>query len=156
MTRQQQQTCRTVTSAIGGRVRAPSAVDAVTDRLTTAIALGDFTAGERLPVERELAALLEVGRTTLRQALARLRARGLIETRRGRNGGAFVRTDWTDASAQAVRRVLSPADIAEADALRDLRCLIEGAIAHAAAIRRGAADIAAIEQALQRFAQATT
>jgi DNA-binding FadR family transcriptional regulator len=138
---------------IRGPVQVPSAVDTVADRLTTAIALGDFTAGERLPVERDLAALLGVGRTTVRQALTRLRSHGLIETRRGRNGGAYVRTHWTGSSAEAVRRALQP-DAGNRDALGDLRCLVEATIAHTAATRRSTAHIPAIEEALNRFEHA--
>lgn len=47
-------------------------------------------AGDKLPPEVEVAAALGVSRMTLRQALAALEARGLLERRRGRSGGNFV------------------------------------------------------------------
>jgi transcriptional regulator, GntR family len=43
-----------------------------------------------MPSESELALQLGVATVTLREALVVLRQRGLIETRRGRNGGSFV------------------------------------------------------------------
>jgi len=46
--------------------------------------------GERLPPEAELAGQFGIAVATLRKALAQLRARGVVETRRGRNGGTFV------------------------------------------------------------------
>ena len=49
----------------------------IAERLVTAIALGEFEPGQRLPAERELAATLEVSRTTVREALQRLHAGGL-------------------------------------------------------------------------------
>src|SRR6478609_6006195 len=62
----------------------PTRVDEITDRLITAIAIGEYLPGARLPVERDLAASLGAGRMTVRAALARLVERGLLETRRGR------------------------------------------------------------------------
>jgi DNA-binding FadR family transcriptional regulator len=136
-----------------GPVRVGRSVDAVTDRLVTAIAVGDFSPGERLPPERELAGLLGVGRQTLRAALARLRAAGYVETRRGRSGGAFVLDGWGALSDDAVRRTLMPSwdDLVE---LSDLRCLVESLIARTAAERRDRADIAVLEAALAEYEHA--
>nr|WP_243752900.1 GntR family transcriptional regulator [Leucobacter ruminantium] len=65
-------------------------VELVESRLVQAISSGAFTEGERLPSESELSALLGVSVVTVREALGGLRHRGLIATRRGRNGGSFV------------------------------------------------------------------
>ncbi len=46
--------------------------------------------GEKLPSEVEIAQALEISRMTLRQALATIESKGLIERRRGRFGGNFV------------------------------------------------------------------
>lgn len=65
-----------------------SAVDVTIDRLLQYLqdqGLGD---GDRLPNERDLCVLLEVGRSTLREALQRLAARNVLEVRRG--VGVFV------------------------------------------------------------------
>jgi GntR family transcriptional regulator len=48
--------------------------------------------GDRLPSEVEFADALGVSRMTLRQALAAIAAKGLIDRRRGRFGGNFVCT----------------------------------------------------------------
>ncbi|MEZ5091439.1 FadR/GntR family transcriptional regulator [Nocardioides sp.] len=63
----------------------------VVDRVTEAIHLGLLGDGEQLPVEVELARLFRVAPMTAREALAELRDQGLVETRRGRTGGSFVR-----------------------------------------------------------------
>src|ERR1700685_1470699 len=60
-------------------------------RVGQAIRLGLLTDGEQLPSEAEFAAQLGVSAMTLREALAMLRQQGLVETRRGRAGGTFVR-----------------------------------------------------------------
>lgn len=51
---------------------------------------GRLEVGQRLPAERELAAALDVSRMTLRQALASLERRGLVERRAGRYGGTRI------------------------------------------------------------------
>ncbi|WP_058592605.1 FadR/GntR family transcriptional regulator [Leucobacter chromiiresistens] len=66
-------------------------IELVESRIVQAISVGAFTEGERLPSETELSALLGVAVVTVREALGGLRHRGLIETKRGRNGGSFVR-----------------------------------------------------------------
>ncbi|WP_088318307.1 GntR family transcriptional regulator [Kineosporia sp. R_H_3] len=58
--------------------------------LVAAIGRRELGAGDRLPPEAELAARIGVSRMTLRQALGRLEARGVITRRPGRQGGTFV------------------------------------------------------------------
>lgn len=65
--------------------------DEIVQRITEAIHLGLLDDGERLPVEVDLAAQFGVAPMTVREALATLREQELIETRRGRSGGSFVR-----------------------------------------------------------------
>lgn len=69
---------------VGGRA------ELVTQRLTDAIVLGVLRDGERLPSESVLARQLGVATVTAREALETLRGKGLVETRRGRDGGSFV------------------------------------------------------------------
>lgn len=64
----------------------------VETRLMQAISTGAFIEGERLPSEFELSQLFGVAVVTVREALGTLRHRGLIDTKRGRGGGSFVRT----------------------------------------------------------------
>jgi GntR family transcriptional repressor for pyruvate dehydrogenase complex len=71
-------------------VREGNAFEACVEHLATAIRLGVFAEGERLPPERELAERLKVGRATLRDAIGALRQAGLVRTLRGRSGGTVV------------------------------------------------------------------
>ena len=52
------------------------------------ISAGEYAPGTRLPSERQLAADLGAGRTTVRLVLAKLAAEGLIRSEHGR--GYFV------------------------------------------------------------------
>jgi DNA-binding GntR family transcriptional regulator len=67
----------------------------VASRVETFIRSGEWAAGARLPPERELCRLLDVSRATLRQALAELEQRGLIDRHQGR--GTFVTNPRIDA-----------------------------------------------------------
>jgi len=136
-----------------GAVAPVSAARAVADRLIAAIAVGDYSPGERLPAERELATMLKVSRVTVRAALADLREAGYIEARRGRSGGSFVRTDWGTRTAGAVQALLGEG-WERMEELFDLRRLIESLIARTAAERHTEQDDAAIEAALLRYEQA--
>jgi len=71
-------------------VRAGNAFEETVERLLQAIKLGGVGYGEKLPPERELAALLGISRVTLREAIRALADSGYLEVRRGRYGGAFV------------------------------------------------------------------
>jgi DNA-binding FadR family transcriptional regulator len=136
-------------------VRVPTAAAEVADRLITAIAIGEYLPGERLPAERELAQILGVSRSTVREAVGRLLAVGIVDIRRGRQGGAYVRASWTGASAEAVRRTLLPR-WDEMEQLFDLRCLVEGMVARVAAERRQDENVARMRAALDGFAGAQT
>jgi DNA-binding FadR family transcriptional regulator len=104
----------------------------IAERLVTAIALGEFEPGQRLPAERELAATLEVSRTTVREALQRLHAGGYVVTRRGRDGGTFIQDVAVTGADEAVKRTLDPR-WEELTELLDYRRLIESLIARTAA-----------------------
>ncbi|PYY50275.1 GntR family transcriptional regulator [Curtobacterium sp. MCPF17_050] len=130
-------------------------VDEVEDRLVTALAVGEYLPAARLPPERELAALLGVARVTVRSALARLVDRGLLETRRGRGGGTFVRTQWPASSSESVGRTLL-ARWAGIQDTADAIALLHGALAAAAAERITPAEAAALRDRLDAFRQASS
>ena len=77
----------------------------VFDRLRNAVALDVFKDGEQLPPETELAAQLGISPVTLRDALGLMREAGLVETRRGRTGGSFVRREGYDPVAHGRSRL---------------------------------------------------
>jgi GntR family transcriptional regulator, transcriptional repressor for pyruvate dehydrogenase complex len=132
---------------------ARTAAEVLADRIVTAIALGEFVQGQRLPAERELAEILGVGRGTVRDALARVASLDLIDVRRGRTGGAYVRHAWGSDTATAVREILGK-EWAALERTLDLRHLIEAMIARAAAERRSATDVREIRSALRAYERA--
>lgn len=146
-----------VAEAVVERLAAPvsrPAAALLADRIVAAIALGDFQPGQRLPSERDLTELLGIGRTTVREALALVTAAGLLEVRRGRHGGAFVKGPWASESAQAVRDLLEP-EWARFEETFDMRRLVEALVARTAAERRTPSDSREIARALRQYETAT-
>ena len=131
-----------------------TAGERIAERIVTAIALGEFVPEQRLPTERELATMLEVSRTTVREALQRLQASGYVTTRRGRGGGTFVRADSGPDFDDMIARTLMPA-WAELTELLDFRHLVEQLIARTAAERRDGRDAARIRQAVLDYSAAS-
>ena len=135
---------------LGERIVPRNVADQIVDRLVTAVALGVYVPGQRLPSERELSEMLQISRTGIREALHRLAEAGYVEVRRGRSGGSFVLSGWGPNSAEMIGRHLLP-NWDRFEALFDARRLIEPLIARTAAERRTPADVAAIRAALDLY-----
>ncbi|HET6612114.1 MAG TPA: GntR family transcriptional regulator [Kofleriaceae bacterium] len=73
----------------------PSATDQVFETLLADIVRGVYPPGARLPAERDLAHKLGASRPTLREALRRLAAWNLCESRRGSGVVIRERTAWS-------------------------------------------------------------
>lgn len=72
-------------------VRAGNGFEEALEQILQVVRLGLVAGGERLPAERDLADRLRISRVTLREVLKVLQDEGLVESRRGRYGGTFVR-----------------------------------------------------------------
>ncbi|GAA3651912.1 FadR/GntR family transcriptional regulator [Nonomuraea antimicrobica] len=71
-------------------VRAVRAYERVVEQVEEAVESGALSPGERLPSERELMVQFSVSRSTVREALRVLQARGLVRSRPGDPHGAEV------------------------------------------------------------------
>lgn len=137
------------TLAAIGPVARSSVVDAVFDRLRTEILGGRLAAGARLPSERELSLALGVNRLTLRAALARLEATGLVTTRHG--SGTEVASWRERAGLDALPMVLSslsqaePAWVELLTSMLEIRRVLCSEAVALAALRRTEADLEAME-----------
>ena len=119
-------------------------------RLTTAIALGQYAPGQRLPSERRLSQLLQVSRSSVREALHVLVESGQLEVRRGSSGGAFVTSTSSPSAAAMIRRALLPG-WARLTQLLDFRCTVEEQIARLAAERASDKDRRAIQLRAEEY-----
>lgn len=131
-----------------------TAVEACERQLRSAILAGEFPVGARLPAERALAEQLGVNRVTVRGALGRLGASGLLRTRQG---SGHVVNDFREVGGpELVANLAALADAPDfreiaADLLAVRRHLARGVLEKLAA--RAPLDLAPITAAVERFAQ---
>jgi DNA-binding FadR family transcriptional regulator len=122
--------------------------DGIHARMAQAILCGDFKPGRKLPTEAELAAHFGVGRSTVREALSRLRSDGIIETRRG-SGSHVV------APKPAAGAVTPPIhSLADVERFYAFRSCVEAGAAAAAAASCGEEELRAIRAGLQALHEA--
>lgn len=113
-------------------------------RLRQAIELGVLEDGTQLPSESDLAAMMGVSTQTLRAALSDLRHLGLVETRRGRGGGSFVKANTGDI-ARARRETLAAYSLDDLHDIREYRAVLAGSAAAAAAARSQQISVGRLE-----------
>ena len=117
------------------------------DEFASKIRNGLLAEGEKLPTESSLVQTYEVSRTVVREALSRLQASGLVETRHGI--GTFVR------AAQPASTLMLNADeltaAVDVMAVLELRISLETESAGLAALRRSPEQLQGIRMALQAF-----
>jgi GntR family transcriptional regulator, transcriptional repressor for pyruvate dehydrogenase complex len=128
-------------------------VQAVAQRITAAVHLGLIGEGEQLPSEAELASKLSVSTVTVREALVHLRAQGLIETRRGRHGGSFVRRT-SGTPKDVLDKRLRTFTAAEWCDLCDEQLAVEAGVAYLAAQRATREDIDHLHEVVEMLSAA--
>ena len=131
-------------------LRGRSLPDEIASLLRQQVAEGKLRPGERLPSESSLCAMLKVSRPVLREAVAQLRADGVLRAEQGR--GVFVEAD---PGADAFR--LNTPDFSDQRELQhilELLIAFEVTAAGLAALRRSPAQLAAIRAALEDMAAA--
>jgi len=132
-------------TAVFAQLSASGRVEQVVQRLTDAIVLGVLAPGERLPSEAQLAKRFGVAVVTAREGLSILRENGLVETRRGREGGSFVTAQDAEHGAALRTRLhrLSRVDLQD---MAPYLSVITAAAAAQAADRAFDSDIASLRR----------
>lgn len=130
--------------------RFASRAEEIARALRADVACARLAPGERLPTEHALSRHFGVSRATVREAVARLKHDGLVESRRG--SGAFVSSAGHACSFRIdLRRLDDRTDLAR---IFELRMVFETAAAAAAANRRSPRQLARIRRALDAMGQA--
>lgn len=124
-----------------------SLANLLSEEFENKIRQGLLREGDRLPTESELVRSYDVSRTVVREAISKLQAAGLVETRHGI--GTFVQAVREGAGLTLNARELS--ESVDVLAVLELRISLETEAAGLAAQRRSNAHLQAMRQALQAF-----
>ena len=127
--------------------RARGLVDEIAESLMASMRDGQLQTGQKLPTEAEIMARFDVSRTVVREALSKLQASGMVETRHGI--GTFVLPP-----ADAANFKISASDfatLADVISVLELRISLETEAAGLAAQRRTEDNLQAMARALQAF-----
>lgn len=135
--------------AIITKVREVRASGQIIKQLEEAILLGKLTVGDRLPSERELQGMLDVSRNTLREGLRVLEQKGLVEIRKGRRGGTFIKEITSGPMAESLGLFVQSQRVTMED-ISEFRRDLEGMLARRAAARAGAAQLEELRGLLGR------
>jgi GntR family transcriptional regulator, transcriptional repressor for pyruvate dehydrogenase complex len=127
--------------------RKPKLSERVVSALREQVFGGEIMPGQRLPTESQLTEVFGVSRTVIREAIARLAADGLVESRQG--AGIFVRDHPTLAFGSISLEIGSK--ISQAMNVLEVRMGIEIESAGLAALRRNSAQEAQIHEAFFEF-----
>lgn len=126
-----------------------STTDWIVDTLKKRIAGGSYAVGDKLPTQMELAESMNVGRSSVREAVRELQAIGLIELKAG--SGAYLRSA-TITPESAMSWFQENAGLLSD--LFDVRFAIEPVAARLAATRCLAAEIDELRSICDRFDRA--
>lgn len=129
--------------------------DSVVETIAGWIVSSRFPAGAALPVEQAIGDELSASRTTVREALKTLAAKGLVRVG-PRTGTRVLPADhWNLLDPQVVAwRLKAPVTRALIDDLVEMRLMIEPAAVELAALKSKPTDIASIHAALQAMRRA--
>lgn len=122
-------------------------------QMEAAMGIGILNDGERLPPEQRLAEYLGVSPLTLRQSLAVLRSKGLVETRRGRGGGSYI-NGTVSVSDTDVKRMLRAHRTDDLRDLADTAGAVASSAARLATLRSDSQDIRRVRDLAERFERA--
>jgi GntR family transcriptional regulator, transcriptional repressor for pyruvate dehydrogenase complex len=123
-------------------------------KLEQALLDGSLPANARLPAERVLAERYDVSRNTIREAIQRLSARGLVRSRPG--AGVYVTDQLRTGMASSPWGQLVADHPAVRDDILEFRRVLEGATAYFAAMRADPQERARIAELMAQLEQART
>lgn len=121
----------------------------VVEQIQEAIFEGRLETGQTLPAERELKAMFNVSRGTLREALRVLEQKGLIEIKLGVGGGSVVKAVDTEQISESLGLLIRSQKVS-LNHLARFREDVEGIIAAHAAQRHGKEDITKLKKLLAK------
>ncbi|CAG2152395.1 FadR/GntR family transcriptional regulator [Cupriavidus numazuensis] len=143
-----------MTSPAPLRRRGRTLAEEVVSGLTERIRQGQLKPGDKLPTESEVMATFGVSRTVVREALSRLQASGLVETRHGI--GTFVLARPAETPSPFRIDIAAMGTAMDVLAMLEFRVSLEAEAAGLAATRRNDEHLGAMRRALDTMKRNTT
>ncbi len=131
-------------------VRTVRAYERIVEQIEEAVESGSLQPGERLPSERELMAQFAVSRSTVREALRVLQARGLVRSRPGDPHGAEV-LPFSPAALHKSMTTLARVDELSLGELVQFRMVLDASANLLAARLRTDEELAEMAAAIERM-----
>ncbi|KZN46352.1 transcriptional regulator [Pseudoalteromonas luteoviolacea NCIMB 1942] len=132
------------------KIKAAKLSDVILEQLENMILEGSLLPGEKLPPERELAKQFEVSRPSLREAIQKLEAKGLVTRRQG--GGTYVKNQLEEGLTDPLFDLISKHPESQFDLL-EFRHALEGIAAYYAALRGTDNDMQKVKQSYDNIAK---
>jgi GntR family transcriptional regulator, transcriptional repressor for pyruvate dehydrogenase complex len=118
--------------------------DRIIDQIRDAVLSGRLKPGDRVASEKELMVQFAVSKATMREALRVLEALGLVEIRKGTQGGVFIAEVGMKTTIHSMMNFLHFKPVSVRD-ITMMRFMLEPSVAFLAAQRLGAEDARRLE-----------
>ena len=115
-------------------IRTKRTFEEIVELLKEKIFSGEFQPGDQLPTERDLAQMVQVSRSAVREAYHALELFGIVEIRKGVDGGTYIREPNNHSITQSINDLIRLRRIS-LDEMMEARVVLEKDLA-ALAIRR--------------------
>lgn len=135
------------------RIKPAKLSDQIVGQLEQMLLEGSFLPGQKLPTERELAEQFAVSRPSVREALQKLEAKGLVHRRQG--GGTFVQENLVGSLTDPLFALIGRHPESQFDLL-EFRHALEGISAYYAALRGTSTDFQQIKHRYDEICLAQT
>ncbi|KIX11169.1 GntR family transcriptional regulator [Dethiosulfatarculus sandiegensis] len=109
--------------------------------------------GERLPASRDLQSILGASLGTIREAVAILEQKGLVEVKKGAKGGIFVKEASTDSVSEGLGLLIRQLSISYEE-LAEFRQVNEAAVMRLVARRASDDELSALDDYMDDFRRA--
>jgi len=127
--------------------------DEILQQIREAVLAGKFQIGDRLPNERTLAEQFAASRTSVREALRGLQQEGVIYTKKGVTGGAFVADLDHRLVSRSFQTLLKLRKIS-INHIAEARLIFEPQAARLAALRATSQDLEELEEVIETMKSA--
>jgi GntR family transcriptional repressor for pyruvate dehydrogenase complex len=128
------------------RIRPQKVSHLIEAEIKQAIFKKQFKPGDKLPAEKDLVEMFNTSRSSIREAFRLLERSGILEIRKGAQGGAFVKKSDTSQVVDSLKDMLKLERIS-LEEVKAVRLILEPPLAAEAARNAGPGDLRRLEEA---------